>query len=77
MYRDTKNVETEMNDYTGNNWSHWNSNEMLKEKSGNCTRKTFDRFTTKDSYTVIARLTKITRSGITFVSRNVISRRFL
>jgi hypothetical protein len=27
--------------------------------------------------TVIPRLTKITRSGITFVSRNVISRRFL
>jgi len=23
----------------------------LKEKFGNCTRKTFDRFTTKDSYT--------------------------
>ena len=28
-------------------------------------------------YTVIPRLTKIIRSGITFVSRNVISRRFL
>jgi len=34
-----------------NNWSHWNSNEKLKEKFGNCTRKTFDRFITKDSYT--------------------------
>ena len=33
------------------NWSHWNSNEKLKEKFGNYTRKTFDRFTTKDSYT--------------------------
>ena len=29
------------------------------------------------TYTVIPRLTKIIRSGITFVSRNVISRRFL
>jgi hypothetical protein len=28
-----------------------NSNEKLKEKFGNCTGKTFDRFTTKDSYT--------------------------
>ena len=26
-------------------------NEKLKEKFGNCARKTFDRFTTKDSYT--------------------------
>ena len=32
-------------------WSHWNSNEKLKEKFGNYTRKTFDRFTTQDSYT--------------------------
>jgi hypothetical protein len=47
----TANVEPEMYDYTGNNWSHWNSNEKLKEKSGSCTGKTFDRFTTKDSYT--------------------------
>jgi hypothetical protein len=49
MYRDTTNVEPEMYDYTNNNWSHWNSNEKLKEKFGSCTRKTFDRFTTKDS----------------------------
>jgi len=34
MYRDTMNVELEMYDYTGNNWSHWNSNEKLKEKFG-------------------------------------------
>jgi len=40
-----------MYDYTSNNWSHWNSNEKLKEKFGRHTRKTFDRFTTKDSYT--------------------------
>ena len=46
-----ENVEPEMYDYTSNNWSHWNSNEKLKEKFGSGTRKTFDRFTTKDSYT--------------------------
>jgi len=40
-----------MYDCTSNNWSHWNSNEKLKEKFGNCTRKTLDRFTTKDSCT--------------------------
>jgi hypothetical protein len=32
-------------------WNHWNSNEKLKEKFGSCTRKIFDRFTTKDSCT--------------------------
>jgi len=41
----------EMYDYTSNKLSHWNSNEKLKEKFVSCTRKTFDRFTTKDSYT--------------------------
>ena len=51
VYRDTTNVEPEMYDYTSNNWSHWNSNENFKEKFGNYTRKTFDRFTTRDSYT--------------------------
>ena len=51
MYRDTTNVEPEMSDYTGNNWSHRNSNRRFKEKSGSHTRKTFNRFTTKDSYT--------------------------
>jgi hypothetical protein len=40
-----------MYDYTSNNWSHWNSNEKLKEKLGSYTMKTFDRFTTKDSCT--------------------------
>ena len=49
--RDKSNVEPEMYDYTSNNWSHWNSNVRLKEKFGSCTRETFDRFTTKDSYT--------------------------
>ena len=51
IYRDTTNVEPEMYDYTRNNWSNWNSNKKLKEKFLSCTRKTFDRFTTKDSYT--------------------------
>jgi len=51
MHRDTKNVEPEMYDYTSNNWSHWNSNGKIKKKFGSCTRKTFDRFTTKDSCT--------------------------
>jgi hypothetical protein len=47
MYRDTTNVEPEMYNYTNNNWSHWNSNEKLKEKYGSCTRKTLNRFATK------------------------------
>jgi len=51
MYRDTTNVEPEMYYYTSNNWSHWNNKEKLKEMFGSCTRKTFDRFTTKDCYT--------------------------
>jgi hypothetical protein len=33
------------------NQNHWNSNEKLKEKFGSCTGKTFDSFSTKDSYT--------------------------
>ena len=51
MYRDATNVEPEIYDYTGNNLSHLNSNEKFKEKFGSCSGKTFDRFTTKDSYT--------------------------
>ena len=38
---------------------------------------TYKNTTIIRKYTVIPRLTKIIRSGITFVSRNVISRRFL
>ena len=52
MYRGTMNVEPEMYDYIINNWSHWNSNEKLRKKFGSCTRKTFNRFTTKESYTL-------------------------
>jgi hypothetical protein len=51
MYRDTTNGELEMYVYTNSNWSHWNSNENLKEKFGSCTWKTLDTFTTTDSYT--------------------------
>ena len=51
MYRDAMNVEHEMYDYTSNNWSHRNSNESFKEKFVSHTGKTFNRFTTKDSYT--------------------------
>ena len=51
MYRGTTNVEAEMYDFISNNWSHWNSNEKLKEKFGSCNRKTYTTFTTKGSYT--------------------------
>jgi hypothetical protein len=51
VYREATNVEPEMYDCTSNDWSHWNSNEKLKEKYGSHTWKTFDRFTTIDSYT--------------------------
>jgi hypothetical protein len=51
MYRDKTNVEPEMYEYTSNNRSHWGSTEKLKEKFGISTRKTFDRFAIKDSYT--------------------------
>jgi type IV secretory pathway VirB10-like protein len=38
MHRDTTNVEPEIYDYTSYNWSHWNSNQKLKEKFGSGTR---------------------------------------
>jgi hypothetical protein len=40
-----------MCNYTSYHWSHWDSNEEVKEKSESYTRKTFDRFTTTDSCT--------------------------
>ena len=49
--RDKAKVEPEMYDHTSNTWSHLDSNEKFKEKFGSCTRKTLNRFTTKDSYT--------------------------
>ena len=51
MHRDTTNVECEMLDYTSNNWNHRNSNKGFKEKFGCHTRKTFNRFITRDKYT--------------------------
>ena len=51
MHRDTANVEYETYNYTGNNWSHRNSNKMFKEQVGSLTKKTFNRLTTKDSCT--------------------------
>ena len=36
-------MEPEMYDHTSNNWSHWNSNTELKEKSASYTRNTFNR----------------------------------
>jgi Mn-containing catalase len=53
-FRDITNVVHEMYDYTGKNWSQWNSKKKkktFKEKLGSHAGKTFDRFTTKDSYT--------------------------
>jgi hypothetical protein len=51
MYRDTTNVEHEMYDYKGSNWSHRNCNQRFTEKYGSHTRNTFSRLPTKDSYT--------------------------
>jgi hypothetical protein len=39
MYTDKMNVEHEMNGYTSNIWSHWNSKKMFKE----ILKKTFNR----------------------------------
>jgi hypothetical protein len=51
MYGDDVNVEQEMYEHTGNDWSHRNNNKRFKENFGNYNRKTFDRFTTKISCT--------------------------
>ena len=50
VYRDITNVGPEIYDYTSNNWGHSSCNKRFKEKFGIYTRKTFDRFTTKDSH---------------------------
>ena len=44
------NVEHEVDDCTGNNWSQWNGNKSLK-KFGSHVRKAFSILTTEDSYT--------------------------
>ena len=51
IYRDRANVEREMFDNTCSNWSHWDTNKRFKEEFGSHSRKPFNRFTTKDSYT--------------------------
>ena len=51
MYRDTTNVELEMYDYTGNNWSHWNSNKRFKDKFVSRSSKTVNISATNDSCT--------------------------
>jgi hypothetical protein len=50
-YRYTTNVEHEMYDYTGNNWSHRNSNKRYEDKFVSHTSQTFSRFTKTDSCT--------------------------
>ena len=50
-YRDTMDLEHEMDYYTGSNLSHRNSNKSFKENFGRHFRKTFNRFTTQHSYT--------------------------
>jgi hypothetical protein len=47
----TINVEPKMYEYASYTGSYWNSNEKLKEKPGSYSRKTFNRFTTENSYT--------------------------
>jgi hypothetical protein len=51
MCRDIANVDHEIYDHTGNNWRYQNSNKGCKEKFGRHTRRTFNKFTTNDSYT--------------------------
>jgi len=43
--RVTANVDRELFDHTGNNWSHRNSDKIFKEKFGTHTRKILIRFT--------------------------------
>jgi len=48
VYRNTMNVESEINGQASDNQSHRHSNRMFKEKFGSHTRKTFNRFAIKD-----------------------------
>jgi len=50
MHKEATDVEHEVCDYTDNIWSHRNINKRSEEKFGSHTCKTFNRFTTKDSY---------------------------
>jgi hypothetical protein len=60
-YRDTMNVEYELCEYTGSNWSHRNSNKSFRETFGSHTRKTFSRFTKTDS--CMRNITHLTESA--------------
>lgn len=51
LYWDSANVEYEVYDCTSSNWSHWKSERRFKETFGIHARKTFNRFTKKDSCT--------------------------
>jgi hypothetical protein len=51
MYKDTKKLEYEIYDHTGNMCSQRKSNKEFKEKFGSPNRDTFKRFTTADSHT--------------------------
>jgi hypothetical protein len=53
MYGGATNVEHEMYEYTCNNWSNQNSDKWFRVKFGSHTRKTFNRFNTKDSPALI------------------------
>jgi len=48
MYRDTVNVESEINGHASNNQSHQHSNKRFKEKFGCHTMKTFNKFAIKE-----------------------------
>jgi hypothetical protein len=64
MFGDKRNVEYEMCDHTGNNWSHRNSNKRFKERCGSHTKKTFSSFTTKDIILGTSRIIrKVRQSG--------------
>jgi hypothetical protein len=80
------NVELEMYDYTSYNWSHLKTNEKLKENPESYTRKTYDRFTTENSYTWnithdtesnAGRNLNLSGAGITAGSREVPGRKCL
>ena len=51
MYRGTANVEHEMYGCTSGNLGYRNGNKRFKEKFVSHSRKTFNRLSTKDSYT--------------------------
>jgi hypothetical protein len=65
MYRDTMNVEPEMYDYTGNIWSHRNSNKKgLRKNMEAVPRKQSIFSLQKDSHTWTSHIIrKVVQSG--------------